>query len=444
MNDTARVPYDSPWPIHRLKDLTSKIGSGATPTGGESSYLSERVRWALVRSQNVYDWKFDFGGLAFITDEQARRLSGVTLRPRDVLLNITGASVGRSCQVPEAVLPACVNQHVAIIRANEERLDAGYLSTYLTHPDVKPYIESFDSGGSRQGITKGHIESFAIPLPPLETQKAIARILGALDDKIELNRRMNCTLEALAQKLFKSWFVDFEPVLAKSQNRKPFGLSDEIAALFPDAFEDSELGPIPKGWRVESLDTLAEFRNGLAMQKFPPGLGASLPVLKIAELRAGSTSGADQASVDLDPRYVVNDGDLIFSWSGSLMVDIWAGGQAALNQHLFKVVPNDVPQWFCHYWLLEHLEDFQGIAADKATTMGHIRRHHLSDALIVRPDEKILARADAVIAPLCERVLQNKLQSRKLAAMRDLLLPKLLSGEIRVPVAEKAVETTLL
>ncbi len=309
----------------------------------------------------------------------------------------------------------------------------------LRTPDYREYCFERATGTTNLGLDRQDFLSFPVPSPSRE-QLGLVRLLDTLDDKIELNRRMNRTLEALAQKLFKSWFVDFDPVLAKSQNRKPFGLADEIAALFPDAFEDSELGPIPKGWNVASLDTLAEFRNGLAMQKFPPGLGESLPVLKIAELRAGSTSGADQASADLDPRFVVSDGDLIFSWSGSLMVDVWAGGRAALNQHLFKVVPTDVPQWFCHFWLLEHLEDFQGIAADKATTMGHIRRHHLSDAEIVRPDEKILARADAVIEPLCERVLQNKLQARKLATLRDLLLPKLLSGEIRVPMADPEAE----
>lgn len=294
--------------------------------------------------------------------------------------------------------------------------------------------------GEKPGLSRDVFRAQVVPKPTRSEQKAIAHILSALDDKIELNRRMNRTLEALAQKLFKSWFVDFDPVVAKSEGRKPFGLSDELAALFPPDFEESEQGPIPRGWVVARLDTLAEFRNGLAMQKFPPGPGESLPVLKIAELRAGSTLGADRASIDLDPRFVVDDGDLIFSWSGSLLVDVWAGGKAALNQHLFKVIPSGVPLWFCHQWLLEHLDDFQGIAADKATTMGHIRRHHLTDAKIVRPSEALLQELDRVFAPLAARQLQNKLQMRKLAALRDLLLPKLLSGEIRVGAAEPVVE----
>jgi type I restriction enzyme, S subunit len=135
----------------------------------------------------------------------------------DILLNITGDGVtfGRSCIAPSWILPACVNQHVAIVRVDPTICSPGYLLSYLTHPLVKPYIESFNAGGSRRAITKSHIESFLVPLPPLEVQEQIAAILGSLDDKIELNRRMNETLEAMARALFKSWFVDFDPVRAR-------------------------------------------------------------------------------------------------------------------------------------------------------------------------------------------------------------------------------------
>lgn len=259
------VPYDSPWPVQRLKDLVVKIGSGATPTGGKASYLEQRESWALVRSQNVFDRYFSEDGLAFISNDQANRLKGVSLREGDVLLNITGDGVtfGRSCEVPGALLPACVNQHVAIIRPRNDKLCPKYLLSYLTHPDVKPYIESHSSGGSRRAVTKGHIEAFLVPVPKIEEQRAIARILGALDDKIELNRRMNRTLETLAKRLFKSWFADFEPVVAKSEGRTPFGISDELAALFPSEFEDSELGPVPRGWRPVPLGDVIQLVRDL-------------------------------------------------------------------------------------------------------------------------------------------------------------------------------------
>jgi type I restriction enzyme S subunit len=143
-----RHPED--WPVVRLGDITSKIGSGATPTGGDASYLRYRHRFALVRSQNVFDCRFDKAGLAFISDEQAERLRGVSLRPQDLLLNITGDGVtfSRACMVPDSILPACVNQHVSIIRVNPAMADAQFVLSFLTHPQVKTYIEAFNAGGS--------------------------------------------------------------------------------------------------------------------------------------------------------------------------------------------------------------------------------------------------------------------------------------------------------
>lgn len=173
----------------------------------------------------------------------------------DILLNITGDGVtfGRACAIPGEVLPACVNQHVSIIRPDETQMLSGWLLCYLTHPEVKPYIESFNSGGSRRAITQGHIQSFIVPLPPTNEQRAIVQLLGALDDKIELNRQMNRTLEEMARALFRSWFVDFDPVQAKRDGRKPFGMHASTAGLFPEHFEESALGPMPRGWRVSTI-----------------------------------------------------------------------------------------------------------------------------------------------------------------------------------------------
>jgi type I restriction enzyme S subunit len=208
---------------------------------------------------NVFDRRFDSEGLAFISEEQAAGLAGVVLEPRDLLLNITGDGItfSRACLVPTEVFPACVNQHVAIIRMDKAVADPRYVLSYLTHPSVKRYVESFNAGGSRRAITKGHIESFELPLPSLSEQRAIGDVLSAFDDKIELNQRMNQTLEAMARALFKSWFVDFDPVRAKAEGRDP-GLPKHLADLFPACFVGSELGEIPEGWVVGRLGDVAD------------------------------------------------------------------------------------------------------------------------------------------------------------------------------------------
>jgi type I restriction enzyme S subunit len=435
------------WPVVSLAEIASKIGSGATPKGGADTYLPTRLRYALVRSQNVFDRRFDYAGLAFITDEQADALRGALLQPNDILLNITGDGVtfGRACTIPNAVLPACVNQHVSIIRINSQRADAGYVLAFLTHPNVKSYIESFNAGGSRRAITKGHIESFRLPLPPLHEQRAIAHILGTLDDKIELNRRRNATLEAMARALFKAWFVDFEPVRAKLDGRWQRGqslpgLPAHLYELFPDRLVDSDLGEIPAGWEIKSLDQMARFLNGLALQKYPPDGDDSLPVIKIAQLRAGTTTGADRASANLNPDYIVADGDILFSWSGSLECVLWAGGPGALNQHLFKVTSAEYPRWLCYFAIRHHLPDFRGIAAGKATTMGHIQRHHLSDAKIAMPPAATLSAMDRLVTPIFEGLWKRAVESRTLATLRDALLPKLISGELLVKDAERILQ----
>ncbi|NOZ87139.1 MAG: restriction endonuclease subunit S, partial [Deltaproteobacteria bacterium] len=212
-------------------------------------------------------------------------------------------------------------------------------------------------------------------------------------------------------------------------------------SLFPDSFENSELGEIPKGWEVQSLDEIADFLNGLACQKFPVVDGElSLPVIKICELRNGISDNTDQATPNVPAKYLVNDGDVLFSWPGSLLVDVWTSGQGVLNQHVFKVTSLEYPKWFFYYWTSHHLHWFQRIAADKATTMGHIKRHHLSDAKMVVPPTAVMDAANEQIALLFDSRFENDIQSSKLSCLRDTLLPKLISGELPIPDAEKLLE----
>ena len=222
-------------------------------------------------------------------------------------------------------------------------------------------------------------------------------------------------MEEQAKALFKSWFIDFEP--------------------FKDGkFVDSELGMIPEGWEVLSLDEIADYLNGLAMQKFRPTAGEDhLPVLKIKELGQGyCDESCDICSSNVPSQYIVNDSDIIFSWSGTLKVDIWCGGRCGLNQHLFKVTSKEYPKWFYLMWTLEHLNRFIHIAKDKAVTMGHIKREELHKAKVVVPSTPIFNKANMIFAPILNEMINTRTSNRKLIAVRDTLLPKLMSGEFDV------------
>ena len=354
--------------------------------------------------------------------------------------SLVAEGAGKCSIISEINEPTTFESSIIRARPNHEIADSLYLY-YLFRSSYGAYIlGSILRHVAVAGITGTDLVKLLIPLPPLPEQTAIARILSSLDDKIELNRQMNETLEAIGQTIFKSWFVNFDPVRAKIEGKQPAGMDAATAALFPDEFEESPLGLIPKGWKVKSLDEIAIFLNGLALQKYLPSSEEYLRVIKITELRKGITEQSGKATIDIPSNYIIEDGDILFSWSGSLVNCIWCGGKGALNQHLFKVTSTKYPKWFYYQWVNYHLPEFQFIAAGKATTMGHIQRHHLKEAKVIVPPLHFLSLVDKKISPLIDLIINNNLQSRALATIRDTLLPKLMSGEIRVKEAEKIVE----
>lgn len=397
----------------------------------------DNISQGNLRWDNTRRWPLDM----------TNGLDDYWLEPGDVVLAMDRPWIEaglKRAAVGEQDVPSLLVQRTARLRGTNE-LDTAFLRYVVSSQAFAQYILSVQTGTAIPHISPTQIRAFSFRLPPIEDQRAIAHILGSLDDKIELNRKQSETLEAMARALFKSWFVDFEPVRAKLEGRWQRdqslpGLPAHFYDLFPDSMKESELGEIPEGWEMRSLDSIANYLNGLALQKFPPESDDEfLPVIKIAQLRAGNANGADRASARIKPEYVIVDGDVLFSWSGSLEVEVWNGGRGALNQHLFKVMSDAVPKWFYFFATRHHLQNFRAIAADKATTMGHIQRKHLTDARIaVAPPEGMKA-FDSAIAPLFDQLVSNAQQSRSLAQLRDTLLPKLISGELRVPDAGRIV-----
>lgn len=278
-------------------------------------------------------------------------------------------------------------------------------------------IKSMVGSSGRQRAQMDVLENLKMLVPKdISDQRRIASILSSLDRKIELNNKINADLEEMAQTIFKNWFVDFEP--------------------FKDGkFVDSELGMIPEGWKVGRLTEIASYMNGLAMQKYPPENNEdSLPVLKIKELGQGFCgTDSDRCSCNIKDECKIHNGDVIFSWSGTLLVDVWCGGDCGLNQHLFKVTSKDYPKWFYYYWTKHHLQEFIHIAKDKAVTMGHIKRGHLEEALVAIPDNDSMEKAHELFEPILSKMISLRLESSRLSLLRDTLLPRLMSGEIEVP-----------
>lgn len=414
------------WQVCRLDEVATIIDSlHKTPIYSASGN-------AMVRVTDVQGGFLDLSKSLRVTEDVFQEFTRrYTPKRGDIVFSRVGSYGNASYANTDT--PFCLGQNTALI---SPQINGRFLHLFLQSAEAKWQIEQMVVGSTQKTISLKSISALQIPVPPPDELEAIAFILGTLDDKIELNRRMNATLEAMARALFQSWFVDFDPVRAKLDGRKPAGMDEETAALFPSEFQDSELGQIPRGWEVRNLDQIAKFLNGLALQKFPPDEGPIIPVIKIGQLRKGDCEGADYCSAELPDEFIVHNGDLLFSWSGSLEVDFWCGGIGALNQHLFKVTSEEFPKWFYYLWTLNHLENFRFIAASKATTMGHIQRKHLSEAKVIIPNGKLLPFMDRKLEPLISKIIANRIQSQFLAGLRDILLPKLLSGEISVSSEE--------
>lgn len=424
------------WPVVRLEKLASdKPGSIAIgPFGSRmKSDVYTPFGVPVIRGTNISASRAWKNSWVYVSNDFADRLPNCNAHEGDLVFPHRG-SIGEVAVVPGDKPRYMISTSLMKFRPDLEKVSSLFLFYYFRSDfgrnEIMRYSSQVGTPGIGQPLTS--LRQFQVVLPPREEQEHIAEILSVLDDKIELNRKTNETLEAMARALFKDWFVDFGPVRAKAEGREAY-LPEEIWGLFPDSFEDSELGEIPRGWGVKPLSEIATFLNGLALQKYPATSPEdSLPVIKIAELRNGISAKTDKASRNIPKKYIVTDGDFLFSWSGSLMAEFWTEGEGALNQHLFKVTSDQYPPWFFAGWVRFHLDGFQRIAASKATTMGHIQRSHLQAALASCPPDAAVAGLGAVIEPLVRRGVSASMESRSLAKVRDLLLPRLMSGEIRI------------
>ncbi len=406
------------WKEVRLGDVCSKIGSGATPSGGKEAYKGGDYH--LIRSQNVLDFAFSKDGLASINDEQANKLKNVEIIQGDVLLNITGDSVARCCIVPSEILPARVNQHVAIIRPRKEELDNNYLLYYLQYYK-RQLLQLASAGATRNAITKAMIENLILPCPKsLEDQRRIASILSSLDRKIELNNKINADLEEMAQAIFKNWFVDFEP--------------------FKDGkFVDSELGMIPEGWKVGSLGDMGAVVCGKTPSKANSNYyGGDIPFIKIPDMHGNvfvensedrlTEEGSLSQIKKLIPPY-----SLMVSCIATVGLVSINTKSSHTNQQINTVIPHNKSALFYLYQYIKNNEELLKNMGRGGTTTLNVNTKSFSNIRLLIPSETALEQFHGIVEGLFKKIELNMHESRTLSSLRDTLLPRLMSGELEIP-----------
>lgn len=445
----------------RLGDVCEKIGSGATPKGGREAY-SDTGPCRLIRSQNIYNERFSPAGLVFINESQANKLDGVTVLEGDVLLNITGDSVARVCLVPSEYLPARVNQHVAIIRPRPDTIDNRFLRYFLASPGQQGYMLGLAAAGAtRNALTKSMIENFEVICPPLHEQRRIGDFLALIDSRIALLHETNTTLEAIAQALFKSWFVDFDPVHAKSAGRPPEGLDEATAALFPDEFEKSALCPTPKGWRLVPFGELLvhtiggdwgdEVRSDANDIRVAIVRGTDIP--ELSRGNAGRVPIRYTSRQKLSSRQLA-EGDIVVEVSGGSKDQPTGRSLYATAELLSQFDCPVEPASFCR--LLRPCADNVGVLLaqhmqyiysqgktweyqNQSTGISNFQTtHFLKTELVVLPPSEVREAFAHVVKPLVERAQMRHI--RMLEGLRATLLPRLISGQLRLPEAEALLQ----
>lgn len=387
------------------------------------------AEWQTVRlgtivstNQNTYspkeDWQFvnylDTGNITMNRVDEIQCINTLTDKlpsraRRKVKSNSIIYSTVRPNQLHYGIIKEqpenfLVSTGFAVIDVDFEKAVPEYIYYALTQQEVTEHLQAIaeQSVSAYPSIKPSDIENLEILLPDNNTQGKIVAILRSIDEKIKQNNEINNNLEQQAQVIFSNEFLTLEA--------------------------------LPDGWKQASLIDIADYLNGLAMQKHRPTADETgIPVLKIKELRQGCCDdNSELCSPNIKSEYIIHDGDVIFSWSGSLLVDFWCGGICGLNQHLFKVTSNKYDKWFYYAWTKHHLDRFIAVAADKATTMGHIKRDELSKAEVLIPNEADYKRIGTLLQPIYDLIIANRIENKKLAETRDTLLPKLMTGEIDI------------
>ncbi|MGB4333336.1 MAG: restriction endonuclease subunit S [Chromatiaceae bacterium] len=384
----------------------------------------------VVRTQDIITGVFRADQAGCISEETyAERIARVTPSRGDLLYSREGTYFGIAAEVPPRTR-VCLGQRMVLIRPDKRRLDFSFLCHWLNSPIMAAHIHGYRDGTVAERLNLPTIRALPILIPPLAEQQAIAAVLGALDDKIELNRRMNATLEAMARALFQSWFVDFDPVRAKLDGRPPDALDPATAAHFPDSFVETTAGHIPHGWRVGSIYEVANVIYGapFASSLFnSEKLGK--PLIRIRDLPNESPA---IFTTEVHPKgYLLQPGNITVGMDGEFRAYLWAGVESWLNQRVCVFAPKPgYSAAFVRNSIIAPLAQVE--ATETATTVIHLGKNDIDRFTVIIPDAPVAEAFKRECQPWYDQIVANKQQSRTLATLRDTLLPKLLSGSMKI------------
>jgi type I restriction enzyme S subunit len=332
------------------------------------------------------------------------------------------ALVGRSLYIDRDV-NALFSGFCIRARLVSDIIDSLFLAYYTRTEHFKSSISSV-AGTNINNLNQDILSNVKLPLYPKNVQSSITNVLSALDAKIELNQRINAELESMAKTLYDYWFVQFD---FPNEKGKPYK-----SAGGKMVWNEALKREIPLGWEVGTLLDIADYMNGLPCQKFRPTGNESLRVIKIREMHEGFSENSELTRPDIPQKSIIENGDVLFSWSASLEVQIWTGGKGALNQHIFKVTSDKYPKSFYYYQLINYLTHFKMMAENRKTTMGHITQEHLQQSRIALPPKELTLKLEKIISPIFEKKMVNEIESQTLTGLRDWLLPMLMNGQVKV------------
>lgn len=403
------------WKYEKLSKLCFRIGDGLH---GTPSYVEDSGIY-FINGNNLKNGRIEITNNTKCVSEEELQNNFIELNENSLLLSINGTLGSMAFYRNERVMLGKSSAYL-----NFKSPINKFYYYYFQLPFVQEYFFNVATGSTIKNLSLKSIQDFEVPFPESNEWKGIASVLSSLDSKIELNNRINAELEAMAKTLYDYWFVQFD---FPDKNGKPYKTSGGKMVWSEELKRE-----IPEGWAIGTLLDIANYENGLPCQKYRPTGADFFRVIKIREMNEGFSSNTEFVGTDIPEKAIIENGDVLFSWSASLDVKLWTGGKGALNQHIFKVTSNNYPKSFYFYQLINYLQHFKMMAENRKTTMGHITQEHLKQSRIAIPPKELTLKLEKIIAPLFSKKVINEIENQKLTELRDWLLPILMNGQVKV------------